>query len=466
MTFEALRLNKPLLDAVRIAGYESPTPIQAKAIPLILDAKDVLACAQTGTGKTAAFALPILQRLGAGQPHKQNDAEQRPVQDVPTHNRNGRSNRRGKRGRRVEIRPNGRKIRSLVLAPTRELAQQISDNFTTYGRFSGLKHTVVYGGVGKGPQTDILRAGVDILVATPGRLLDHMADGTIRLEAVEILVLDEADRMLDMGFLPDIRRILAKVPKKRQSLLLSATIPAPIRRLAGDILTNPVSVEVARVSCAAETVEHWAYRVEKKEKPALLCSILDHTPYSRALVFTRTKYGADKVVRHLTRDGVSAAAIHGNKTQGARTRALAHFRSGKTGVLVATDIAARGLDVDGISHVINFDLTHEPETYVHRIGRTGRAGATGTALSFVSSEDHENLRAIERLIRTPLQPAEDIPGYVAPSVTAVPADRTTSSPSRKSDAPIRHRQRSASKNPAGSRPRRGRRARRRAAAKR
>ncbi|MFQ5490738.1 MAG: DEAD/DEAH box helicase, partial [Phycisphaerae bacterium] len=368
MKFEDLRLYKPLLDAVQAAGYETPTPIQAQVIPLILDGKDVLGCAQTGTGKTAAFALPILQRLAAGRSPNRRD------------------------GRR----PSGRNIRTLVLAPTRELAQQISDSFSTYGRFSGLRQTVVFGGVNKNPQTRALRAGVDILVATPGRLMDHMSDGTIRLDSVEILVLDEADRMLDMGFLPDIRRVLKRIPQQRQTLLLSATMPRPIRDLAKDILGNPVSVEVARVSSAAPTVDHWSYRVEKKEKPSLLCNVLQHTPYSRALVFTRTKYGADKVVRHLSRAGVAAAAIHGNKSQNARTRALAGFRSGKTAVLVATDIAARGLDIDDISHVINYDLTDEPETYVHRIGRTGRAGATGTALSFVSSEDHDNLRAIER----------------------------------------------------------------------
>ena len=267
--FEDLRLNEPLLKAVHAAGYEIPTPIQAKAIPLILDGKDVLACAQTGTGKTAAFALPILQYLGKSQP------------------------KRTASGR-------ARRIRVLVLAPTRELAQQISDSFTTYGRSSDFKQTVVYGGVNKNRQTRVLRSGVDVLVATPGRLMDHMADGVARLDSVEVLVLDEADRMLDMGFLPDIRRILKTVPKQRQTLLLSATMPKPIRELANDILKNPVSVEVARVSCAAENIEHWSYRVEKKEKPDLLYNVLDNTPYSRVLVFTRTKYGADKVVRHLT----------------------------------------------------------------------------------------------------------------------------------------------------------------------
>ncbi len=436
MRFEDLRLEKPFLDAVHAAGYETPTPIQAQAIPLILDGQDVVACAQTGTGKTAAFALPILQRLGNRQsPQRTNGSRQRT-----------------------------RHIRALVLAPTRELAQQIADSFATYGRFSGLRHTVVYGGVNKNPQIRTLRAGVEILVATPGRLMDHMADGVIKLDSVEVLVLDEADRMLDMGFLPDIRRILKKVPERRQTLLLSATMPPPIRKLADDFLKNPVSVAATRVSAPAETVDHWAYRVEKKEKPSLLCNVLENTPYSRALVFTRTKHGADKVVRHLTKSGVAAAAIHGNKSQNARTRALDGFKSGKTAVLVATDIAARGLDIDDISHVINYDLTTEPEVYVHRIGRTGRAGATGTALSFVSSEDRDSLRDIERLIRTPLQPAADLPGYVAPKVIVEQTNGDTRPASRGNGDPGRHGPRPANKNGASRRPRRRRRGPRKAVA--
>jgi ATP-dependent RNA helicase RhlE len=402
MKFDELRLKKPLLEAVRTAGYDVPTPIQAKAIPLILEGRDILACAQTGTGKTAAFALPILQGLG-----------ERPSSQSKDGVRNGERDGRRSRGQH-----RSRSIRVLVLAPTRELAQQISDSFGTYGKFSGLRHTVVYGGVNKNPQTRVLRNGVDILVATPGRLLDHMGDGTVVLDSVEVLVLDEADHMLDMGFLPDIRKILRKVSTERQTLMFSATMPPPIRVLANDILTDPESVEVARVSAPAETVEHWAYRVEKQQKPSLLCSVLETTPFSRALVFTRTKHGADKVVRYLTVAGIPAAAIHGNKSQNARTRALAGFRSGKTAVLVATDIAARGLDIYDISHVINYDLTTEPETYVHRIGRTGRAGASGVALSFISREDYGSARAIERMICTQLQLADELPGYVAPKPVA------------------------------------------------
>ena len=429
MRFEDLRLNRPLLDAVRTAGYEIPTPIQTEAIPLILEGRDVLACAQTGTGKTAAFALPILQRLD----------------HAPSATQSQGSRRRGTR-----------KIRCLVLAPTRELAQQISDSFATYGRFCNMKQTVVYGGVNKHAQTRTLRAGVDILVATPGRLLDHMSDGTIVLDAVEVLVLDEADRMLDMGFLPDIRRILAKVPRQRQTLLLSATMPKPIRELSRDILKNSVSVEVARVSAPAEAIEHFAYRVEKKEKSTLLCAVLENTPFTRALVFTRTKHGADKVVRNLTKAGIEAAAIHGNKSQNARTRALAAFRSGKTAVLVATDIAARGLDIQDISHVINYDLTTEPETYVHRIGRTGRAGASGTALSFVSSEDRDSLRDIERLIHAELRPAGDLPGYVAPKVMFAESSRGTHATTPGSTSG-RNRPRAGSRNGARRRSGRGQR---------
>ena len=382
MHFEGLGLHEPLLRAVRTAGYKNTTPIQAVAIPHILDGNDVLGCAQTGTGKTAAFALPILQRLCL-RPRR----------------RNGRI----------------RHVRSLVLAPTRELAQQIHDSFSTYGRHTDSRHTVIFGGVNQKPQARAIRAGVDILIATPGRLLDLISQGLIVLDKIEMLVLDEADRMLDMGFLPDIRRILALVPSERQTLLFSATMPAPIRKLANDMLDEAVSIQVApRLSAPTPMVDHWVYHVEKPNKTELLTRFLGDTRYSRVLVFTRTKHGADKVVRQLNRAGLDSAALHGNKTQAARTRALAGFRSGKTPILVATDIAARGLDVQDISHVVNYDLTHEPETYVHRIGRTGRAGESGTAVSFCTADDRDNLRAIEKLLQAKLENALDPPGYTSP----------------------------------------------------
>ncbi len=376
MRFEDLRLAEPLLRAVRTARYVDPTPIQTQAIPLVLAGRDVLGCAQTGTGKTAAFALPILQRLS-----KRSAGAKAPA---------GRS-------------------RVLVLCPTRELAQQIHDSFSTYGQYTNVRQTVVFGGVNQRPQVRALQAGVDVLIATPGRLLDLMGQGLASVAGTEILVLDEADRMLDMGFLPDLRRILIHIPRKRQTLLFSATMPPQIRKLACDILHDAVPVQVSRVSSPAPSVTHWVHHVEKIGKPTLLVRLLAQTPHTRALVFTRTKHGADKVVKQLAKAGVSAAALHGNKSQGARTRALGEFRSAQTPVLVATDIAARGLDVEDISHVINYDLTPEPEIYVHRIGRTGRAGATGTAVSFCTSQEHESLRAIERLIREPLQRAADPP---------------------------------------------------------
>lgn len=388
MRFEDLRLIEPLLRAVHAERYDQPTPIQAKSIPLVLEGRDVLGCAQTGTGKTAAFALPVLQRL------TENPAPSKT--------------------------PPGR-VRALVLCPTRELAQQILDSFRTYGKHTRIRQTVVFGGVNQNPQVRALRAGVDVLIATPGRLLDLMNQRLVSVDNTEILVLDEADRMLDMGFLPDLRRILSRVPKQRQTLLFSATMPPPIRKLADAILSNPASVEVARISSAAPSVEHWVHHVEKREKRSLLVRLLAQTPHTRALVFTRTKHGADKVVIDLARAGTPAAALHGNKSQGARTRALREFRSARTRVLVATDIAARGLDVDDISHVINYDLTPEPETYVHRIGRTGRAGATGIAVSFCTPQERGDLRAIERLIRESLQEAPDIQGHTTSPPAAVDA---------------------------------------------
>jgi ATP-dependent RNA helicase RhlE len=385
MRFEELRLAEPILRAVAAEGYSLPTPIQAQAIPHVIEGRDLLGCAQTGTGKTAAFALPILHRLSQSNGRVIAGHGARPDMRHPAT-----SHQRTR---------HGRPIRCLVLSPTRELALQISDSFRSYGRFTGARHTVVYGGVSQNPQTQALHDGVDILVATPGRLLDLMNQGFIDLRSVEMFVLDEADRMLDMGFIPDIRRIVAKLPAKRQTLFFSATMPSDIRKLADSILSHPVSIQVAPVSAPATNVEHSVYFVEKQQKSSLLTHLLNNTPISRALIFARTKHGADRIAKHLHRAGIRADAIHGQKSQSARQRVLGNFRSNKTSILVATDIAARGLDIDEISHVINYDMPNVPETYVHRIGRTARAGASGVAVSFCDQDERSHLKAIERLIR-------------------------------------------------------------------
>ena len=366
MSFAELELSENLLRAVREEGYEIATPIQREAIPPILAGNDLLGCAQTGTGKTAAFALPTLQRLLAG----------------------------GQSGRE-----RGRPIRTLVLAPTRELAAQIGESFRGYGRFTGLRHTVVFGGVGQMPQVRAIQHGVDVLVATPGRLLDLMNQGFVRLDRVEILILDEADQMLDMGFIHDLRRIVARVPRERQTLLFSATMPEEIRRLANQWLTDPVEVRVAPQATPAERVTQSVYFVEKQAKPQLLARYLREARVTRTLVFTRTKHGADKLVRALTEHGFRAAAIHGNKSQSVRQQVLARFKSEHPPVLVATDIAARGLDIDSVSHVVNYDLPLTPEIYVHRIGRTARAGADGIAITLCPRDERGMLREIERLTR-------------------------------------------------------------------
>ncbi len=361
MTFDDLGLHADLLRAVKDAGYREPTPIQRDAIPPALAGRDVLGCAQTGTGKTAAFGLPLLQRLDA-------------IADEET------------------------AIRALVLTPTRELAAQIGESFATYGTHLELWHTVIFGGVKEGKQIAELDRGIDVLVATPGRLLDLMGRGYVDLRKVSLFVLDEADRMLDMGFLPDVRRVIAKLPKKRQTLFFSATMPGPIRKLANELLHDPVSVAVAPVSSAAEKVRQEVVFVEKKAKPRKLIELLSAGDIAHTIVFTRTKHGANRLVKKLANAGIEAAAIHGNKSQGARTRALDGFRSGALNVLVATDIAARGIDVEGISHVINFALPNVPEPYVHRIGRTARAGASGTAVSFCDPEEKAYLKSIEKLL--------------------------------------------------------------------
>lgn len=368
MSFDSLELAPLLLRAVSSSGYTTPTPIQEQAIPAMLAGRDVLGCAQTGTGKTAAFALPILHHLT----NKGNPA-----------------------------RGSGRRIRALVLSPTRELASQIRDSFQTYGRETSLRYTVIFGGVGQHPQVKALRHGVDVVVATPGRLLDLMNQGHVDLRSVEIFVLDEADRMLDMGFLPDLRRVIAKLPAVRQTVFFSATMPAPIEQLADSILRDPVRIRVA-VKETTDLIEQSVCFVEKKQKPQLLTTMLRDEKVTRAVVFTRTKHGADRVTRHLNHAGVRAEAIHGNKSQSARQLSLAKFKSNRPPVLVATDLAARGIDVDGVSHVFNYELPNDPETYVHRIGRTGRAGATGIAVAFCDHEERSHLRSIERLLRKQL----------------------------------------------------------------
>ncbi|HWZ89850.1 MAG TPA: DEAD/DEAH box helicase [Polyangiaceae bacterium] len=368
LAFTDLGLSPTLLAALSAEGYVNPTPIQQKAIPEVLAGRDLLGCAQTGTGKTAAFALPMIERLIASN-----------------------------------LERSARRPRALVLSPTRELSAQIAESFAAYGRGTNLKYAVIFGGVGQGPQITALGRGLDVLVATPGRLLDLMNQGFAFLDKVEILVLDEADRMLDMGFLPDVRRILGKLPKQRQTLFFSATMPSDIERLSREILVNPVRVDVAPVSSTAERIEQSVYMVENSEKRRVLERVLRDPAVERAIVFTRTKHGANRLVKELERGEIASEAIHGNKSQGARQRALDNFRSGRLRVLIATDIAARGIDVDGITHVVNYDLPNIPESYVHRIGRTARAGAAGIAVSLCSREERGYLRDIERLTRTPIR---------------------------------------------------------------
>lgn len=384
MKFEALSLCQPLLRSLQEAGYEETTPIQEKAIPQILKGRDLIGCAQTGTGKTAAFSLPTLHQLMLA-----------PAE--PT----GAERRRHRSGRRV--------IRSLILSPTRELAGQIGESLATYGKHSGLRHAVIYGGVRQGPQVRALQSGIDILVATPGRLLDLIGQGFIELGAVEILILDEADQMLDMGFIHDLRKIVAKVPQERQTLMFSATMPKAIRELASQWLRRPVEVHVAPVASTPDRVSQAVYFVERNEKAATLSRFLQETSHTKTLVFSRTKRGADKIARLLERDGIRAVAIHGNKSQARRTAVMIEFNSQRPPVLIATDLAARGLDFSNISHVINYDLPEVPETYVHRIGRTARAGAAGKAISFCDNDERKLLRMIERLTGLAV-PVEKAPG--------------------------------------------------------
>lgn len=360
MNFTQLNLIQPILNALTDAGYTSATEIQSNAIPLIINGKDLLGCAQTGTGKTAAFAIPILQKL---QENKQKTA-----------------------------------IRALVLTPTRELALQIEENFNAYAKYLPTKCLAIYGGVPQGKQVAALKKGIDVLIATPGRLLDLMQQRFVNLDKVEMLVLDEADHMLDMGFINDVKRILIKVPEERQTLFFSATMPKAIRKFANTILKKPIEISVTPVSSPAQTVQQSVYFVEKKEKPGLLIHLLKDKSIRRSLVFTRTKHGADRLVKQLSKTGIYAAAIHGDKSQNARQRALEDFKHSKIRVLVATDIASRGIDIDELPHVVNYELPNVPETYVHRIGRTGRAGKEGVAVSFCDNEERTELKDIQKLL--------------------------------------------------------------------
>ncbi|WP_338860185.1 DEAD/DEAH box helicase [Mycetohabitans rhizoxinica] len=375
MSFNSLGLSEPLVRAVNELGYTTPTPIQRQAIPAVLGGDDLLAGAQTGTGKTAGFTLPILERLS----HSRATSGKIPV-------------------------------RALILTPTRELAAQVEQSVREYGKYLKLRSTVMFGGVGINPQIDALRRGVDIVVATPGRLLDHLQQRTIDLSSLQILVLDEADRMLDMGFIHDIKRVLKYLPSQRQNLLFSATFSDEIKALADNLLDSPALIEVARRNTTAETVTQTIYPVDRDRKRELLTHLIKAHNWFQVLVFTRTKHGANRLAEQLTKDGISALAIHGNKSQAARTRALSEFKDGTLQVLVATDIAARGIDIDQLPHVVNFDLPNVPEDYVHRIGRTGRAGATGEAVSLVCIDEHQLLTDIERLIKRTL-PREVIAGF-------------------------------------------------------
>lgn len=386
-SFQSLGLSDDILRAVTECGYTTPTPIQQQAIPTVMAGHDLLAAAQTGTGKTAGFTLPLLHKLS------QTKTEGKPV------------------------------IKALILTPTRELAAQVEDNLNTYAKYTGLKSLVIFGGVGINPQINALRRGVDILVATPGRLLDHSRQGTVDLSKIDVLILDEADRMLDMGFIHDIKKVMKLIPEKRQTLLFSATFSSEIKALAQQFMQQPELVEVARQNAAADTIQQRVYPVDKKRKRELISYLIGSRNWRQVLIFTRTKHGANRLATQLSDDGLPAMAIHGNKSQGARTKALSQFKAGKLRVLVATDIAARGIDIDELPHVINFELPQVAEDYVHRIGRTGRAGSEGEAASLVCVDEHKLLRDIEKLTKNEI-PKEVIPGFEPdPSIKPEPIQK-------------------------------------------
>ena len=403
MSFDSLGLSDALLKAVSDQGYTTPTPIQLKAIPPILAGKDVLAGAQTGTGKTAGFSLPLLQRLMEN----------------------------------VDIKLKPRKIRALVLVPTRELAAQVYESMATYGKYLPLQTQVIIGGASINTQTRLLRHGCDIVVATPGRLMDHIGQKNISLSNIEILVLDEADRMLDMGFLPEIRRIMAYLPKNRQSLLFSATMPGAIKTLAATILKLPVEVEIAKQNATADLVSECVYGIAKDNKRELLSYLIGSNNWQQVLVFVRTKHGADRLEKQLVKDGIRAASLHGDKTQGARTKALDYFKTGKVTALVATDIAARGLDIEELPHVVNYDLPQVAEDYIHRIGRTGRAGASGSALSLVCPEEAYLLEAIEKLLKRQIPRVSDT-GYEPVSLKVIDAPKKNAPAKNSGKKDFRH----------------------------
>jgi ATP-dependent RNA helicase RhlE len=430
MSFENLGLRAELLRAVAEQGYTEPTPIQSKSIPIVIQGRDVMASAQTGTGKTAGFTLPLLQRLCEQLP-PQSLSDQAPESARGSSRVATKSTSNPKSGSKPILRKksdiangatgvggNRRVIRALIVTPTRELAAQVGESVDTYSKYLPIRSTVIFGGVKINPQISKLRQGVDILVATPGRLLDHVNQQTVDLSHVEFLVLDEADRMLDMGFIHDIRKILTLISDERQTLLYSATFSTPIKKLADSFLRSPEIIEATRSNSAAETVDQIVYPVDRVRKSELLSFIIGSRNWQQVLVFTRTKHGANRLTKHLQKDGLTAAAIHGNKSQGARTRALAAFKAGEVRILVATDIAARGLDIDMLPHVVNFELPNVAEDYVHRIGRTGRAGNEGQAISLVCIDEKALLRAIEQLLKKDI-PKEIIPGY-APDLSIPP----------------------------------------------
>ena len=428
MTFSSLGLSEDLLRAVADQGYTVPTPIQRRAIPAVLAGGDVLAGAQTGTGKTAGFVLPMLQRLSAGAPRPANSGRKSP--------------------------------RALILTPTRELAAQVEASVRTYGRHLRVTSTAIFGGVGFGPQAAQLRRGVDIVVATPGRLLDHLAQGNIGFSRVEFFVLDEADRMLDMGFIPDVKRVLAQLPKQRQSLLFSATFSREIKSFAESLLDRPQTIEVTPPNSTVDVIAQRVHPVDRERKGELLAYLVGHHRWQQVLVFTRTKHGADKLVRSLERDGIRALALHGNKSQSERTRALAQFKAGRVTALVATDIAARGIDIDQLPHVVNYDIPNVPEDYVHRIGRTGRAGSSGEAISLVSVDERAFLRDIERLIK------RSIPQHVVSGFEPDPSARPQAVFAQRGGRPVQNakpagaqawarRSNAAGRKPAAFRERRG-----------